>query len=539
MIYGMPLPKNDVDTIPGYASGSFERAKLLAAIEQIKKDPVEIPLIIGGKEVRTGNLYEIRCPHDHNLVLAKAHLAGPKELNAAIESSMEAHTRWSSMDWFHRASIFMRAADLLAKPERIRNTAAIMMNMSKNPYEAEIDLAELVDFWRFNVHFMRMIYEEQPEDWSTELNRFDWRPLEGFVLAIPPFNFYSIGGNLPTAPAMVGNVALWKPARPVIFSNYEIMKILMQAGLPDGVINFVPYARDCGNLPFEHKDFAALHFTGSYDTLTGFWQTISDNVKSYKTFPRIVGETGGKDFIVAHQSAIPEQVATAIIQGAFGFQGQKCSAASRAYIPESLWKPVIELLQHELPKVKYGPTDDLQNFMGAIITKSAYEKIVSYIEFAKADTEEHEFIYGGHYDDSTGWFVEPTIIQVSNPQGRLMSEEIFGPVLAIYVYPDEKYEEILDLCDSTSPYALTGAVFGRDREEIVRAEQALRYSAGNFYINDKPTGAIVGRQPFGGARASGTNDKAGSILNMLRWLSPRTIKERTVPVTDWRLPFLE
>lgn len=538
MIYSMEKPKNDVDTILGYALGTPERKTLLEEIEKMKREPEEIPLIINSEEVRTGNIFEVRCPHNHELVLARAHLAGAKELNQAIESAMEAHKTWSKMDWYHRASIFMRAADMLARPSRIQNIAAIMLNISKNPYEAEIDLAELVDFWRYNVHYMRMIYEQQPNDQMTELNRFDWRPLEGFVLAISPFNFYSIGGNLPTAPAILGNVALWKPARSVIFSNYQIMKLLLQAGLPTGVINFIPYGRDCGNLPFEHKDFAGLHFTGSYETLVSFWKTVSNNLESYKTFPRIVGETGGKDFIFAHKSAVPEEVAANIIQGAFGSQGQKCSAASRAYIPESLWEPVKTLLLKEVPNVKYGPTEELQNFMGAIITKSAYEKIVTYLDYAKEHADEYEFVFGGSYDASKGWFVEPTIIKTTNPTGKLISEEIFGPVITMYVYPDGKYEETLELCDTTSPYALTGAIFGRDREEVIRAEQMLRYSAGNFYINDKPTGAIVGRQPFGGARASGTNDKAGSILNLLRWLSPRTIKERTMPVTTWKLPYL-
>ncbi len=538
MIYEMPMPQNDVDTILGYATGSPERQTLLEEIEKMKQEPLEIPLIINGEEVRTGNICEVRSPHKHDLVLARAHLAGPKELEQAIESAMAAHKVWSTMEWYHRAAVFMRAADMLARPFRIHNIASIMLNISKNPFEAEIDLAELVDFWRYNVHYMRQLYEIQPNDQFTELNRLEWRPLEGFVLAISPFNFYSIDGNLPTAPAILGNVALWKPARSVISCNYEIMKILMHAGLPKGVINFVPYGRDCGNLPFEHKDFAGLHFTGSYETLTSFWRTISNNLESYKSFPRIVGETGGKDFIFAHKSAVPEEVAANIIQGAFGSQGQKCSAASRAYIPESLWEPVKAFLLKELPNLKYGPTEELENFMGAIITKSAYEKIVTYIEHAKENSGEYEFVFGGKYDSSKGWFVQPTVIKTTNSQGKLISEEIFGPVITLYVYPDDKYEETLELCDRTSPFALTGAIFGRDRVEVVKAEQVLRYSAGNFYINDKPTGAIVGRQPFGGARASGTNDKAGSILNMLRWLSPRTIKERTVPVKTWKLPYL-
>ncbi len=538
MMDAMHPPKNDVDSILNYKAGSPERDALLNEIAAMKREPVEIPLLIHGEEVRTDNVIDVRCPHQHDLLLARAHLAGPKELRAAIDSAMTARKAWAALAWDHRAAIFLKAADLLARPARLRNLAAIMLNISKSPYEAEIDLAELVDFWRFNVYYLRQLYEIQPNNQDGELNRFDWRPLEGFVLAIPPFNFYSIGGNLPTAPALAGNVALWKPARSVIFCNYEIMQILRQAGLPAGVINFVPYSRDCGNLPFEHKDFAGLHFTGSYDTLTAFWKTISKHLTSYKSFPRIVGETGGKDFILAHPSAVPAQVAANMIQGAFGSQGQKCSAASRAYIPASLWGAVKAYLLQEMPQVKYGPTENLANFMGAIITQEAYNKIVTYLEFAKADTEEYELICGGGYEASQGWFVQPTIIRATNPQGRLMTEEIFGPVLTVYVYPDADYDRIVELCDNTSPYALTGSIFAQDRAAIVQAEAALRFSAGNFYINDKPTGAVVGRQPFGGARASGTNDKAGSMLNLTRWLCPRIIKERTVPITDWRLPYL-
>ena len=538
MIYTMDKPKNDVDSILTYAPGTPEREELLQEIKEIQHEPVEIPLIINGEEVRTGEIFEVRSPHNHQHLLARVHLAGEKEINDAIDSALEAHKTWSMTDWYHRAAIFMRAADTLAQQARIHNIAAIMLNLSKNPYEAEIDLAELVDFWRYNVYFMRQIYEQQPKHSDTELNRFDWRPLEGFVLAVPPFNFYSIGGNLPTAPAIVGNVTLWKPSRSVAFANYEIMKLLMEAGLPAGVINFVPYRRAHGDLVLKNPNLAGLHFTGSYETLVKFHKTIGNNLEQYKNFPRIVGETGGKDFIFAHKSADPRDLAVNILRGSFEAQGQKCSAVSRAYIPESLWDEVKRELSQELPRVKYGPVDELHNFMGAVVTGSAYQKIVEYIDYAKAHPEEYELVFGGKYDQSQGWFIEPTIFRTTNPAAKLITEEIFGPVVTIYVYPDEQYEETLKLCDSSTPFALTGAIFGKDRQEIIRAEQMLRYSAGNFYINDKPTGAIVGRQPFGGARASGTNDKAGSMLNLLRWLSPRTIKETTTPITNWKRPFM-
>jgi len=537
MIWQMQKPKNDMDTILSYASNAPERKTLLAEIEKIKSETVEIPLIIDGKEVKSGQTMEIKAPHDHETVLAKAHLAGEAELQQAIASALKAHQAWANMNWYHRAAIFRKAADILAGPARIRNIAAIMLNQSKTPYEAEIDLAEMVDFWMFNANYMKFIYEQQPNQVKGELNRFDWRPLEGFVLAVAPFNFYSIGGNLPTAPAMVGNVALWKPARSVIFANYEIMKILLQAGLPAGVVNFVPFSSRHADMLLQHEDFAGLHFTGSYETLNTIWKTVGNNLERYKNYPRIVGETGGKDFIFMHSSAEIRNVAINIIRGGFEYQGQKCSAVSRVYIPESKWAQVKEILLTELPKVTYGDVGELSHFMGAIIDKSAYDKIVSYIDYAKENPEEYEIIFGGECDASKGWFVQPTVVLTTNPKGRLISEEIFGPVVTVYLYPDDKFEETLRMCDSGSSFALTGAIFARDREAIVTAEKALRYTAGNFYINDKPTGAIVGRQPFGGARNSGTNDKAGSWLNLLRWLNPRTIKETTVPYTDWRRPF--
>ncbi|MGA8536237.1 MAG: L-glutamate gamma-semialdehyde dehydrogenase, partial [Thermoplasmata archaeon] len=441
-------------------------------------------------------------------------------------------------DWYHRVAVFVKAATLLAGPHRTRNIAALMLNHSKNPYEAEIDLAELVDFWNFNAYFTRQIYEMQPHQYPGETNRFDWRPLEGFVLAISPFNFYSIAGNLPTAPAMVGNVALWKPARSVILSNYEIFQVLVEAGLPAGVINFVPFMSKDANTLLDHPDLAGIHFTGSYDTLVHVWKRVGENLETYRNFPRIVGETGGKDFIVMHPSADVRGTVVNLIRGAFEYQGQKCSACSRAYIPVSRWPEVQRILKEDVPKVPIGPVSDLKNQMGAVIDEAAFTNIQGYLDFAHAHPKEHEFVVDGGTDRSKGWFVRPTVIRATDPRGKLMSEEIFGPVLTIYVYPDAKFEETLALCDTTSPYGLTGAVFARDATAVTQAEEALRWSAGNFYINDKPTGAIVARQPFGGARHSGTNDKAGSILNLLRWVSPRNIKENAVLPDDWRRPFM-
>ena len=538
MIWNVERPSNDVNTIRSYAPNSAERRKLEEELAAMRKTTAEIPLVIDGKEVRTGTLVDVKCPDDHGVVLARAHVAGAKELREAAESALAAHERWAGLDWYHRVAVFQKAATILAGPRRTRNIAAIMLNHSKNPYEAEIDLAELVDFWNFNAYFTRQIYEMQPNQYPGETNRFDWRPLEGFVLAIPPFNFYSIAGNLPTAPAMVGNVALWKPARSVILSNHEIYKVLLEAGLPPGVINFVPFPSKEAPVLLDHPALAGIHFTGSYDTLVSIWKRVGANLEKYRNFPRIVGETGGKDFIFMHPSAEVRGTAMNLIRGAFEYQGQKCSACSRAYIPESRWPEVERILKEEVPKVPMGRVDTLGNLMGALIDEPAFANVVQYLEYARKNPKEYSFVVGGDSDGSKGWFVRPTVIRTSDPKGKLISEEIFGPVLTVYVYPDAQYEETLKLCDATSPYALTGAVFARDTRAVTLAEETLRFSAGNFYINDKPTGAIVGRQPFGGARRSGTNDKAGSVLNLLRWLSPRNIKETAVLPDDWRRPFM-
>ncbi|HLM69977.1 MAG TPA: L-glutamate gamma-semialdehyde dehydrogenase [Thermoplasmata archaeon] len=538
MIWNIERPSNDVNTIRSYVAGSSERHKLEEELAAMRARTVEIPLIIDGKEVRTGNLVEVRRPDDHRTVLARAHVAGAAELKAAVDSALVAHESWARLDWYHRVAVFQKAASLLAGPRRTRNIAAVMLNHSKNPYEAEIDLAELVDFWNFNAYFTRQIYEMQPNQYPGETNRFDWRPLEGFVLAIPPFNFYSIAGNLPTAPAMVGNVALWKPARSVILSNYEIYQVLLEAGLPRGVINFVPFPSKEAPVLLDHTSLAGIHFTGSYDTLVQIWKRVGTNLEKYRNFPRIVGETGGKDFIVMHPSADVRGTTLNLIRGAFEYQGQKCSACSRAYIPESRWPDVERILKEEVPKVPMGRVDQVGNLMGAIIDEPAFSNIQRYLEFARGHPNDYSFVVGGETDASKGWFVRPTVIRTTDPHGKLISEEIFGPVLTVYVYPDGKFEETLHLCDGTSPYALTGAIFARDTAAVALAEATLRYSAGNFYINDKPTGAIVARQPFGGARRSGTNDKAGSVLNMLRWLTPRNIKETAVLPDDWRRPFM-
>jgi 1-pyrroline-5-carboxylate dehydrogenase len=538
MSWNVERPNNDVNTIRSYAPDSAERRMLQKELAAMRQKTVEIPLLIDGKEVRTDHLVEVRCPDDHDVVLARAHVAGAPELRRAAESALAAHEAWAEMDWYHRVAVFQKAATFLSGPRRTRNIAAIMLNHSKNPYEAEIDLAELVDFWNFNAYFARQIYEMQPNQYPGETNRFDWRPLEGFVLAIPPFNFYSIAGNLPTAPAMVGNVALWKPARSVIFSNYEILKVLLEAGLPPGVINFVPFPSTEAPVLLDDPSLAGIHFTGSYATLVQIWKRVGSNVERYRNFPRIVGETGGKDFIFMHPSADVRGTTVNLIRGAFEYQGQKCSACSRAYIPESQWPQVERILREEVPKIPMGRVDDLGNLMGAVIDEASFRNIQNYLEFAQKNPREHEFVVGGECDRSKGWFVRPTVVKSSDPHGKLLSEEIFGPVLTVYVYPDSKFEETLELCDATSPYALTGAVFGRDRAAIAQAERALRYAAGNFYINDKPTGAVVARQPFGGARRSGTNDKAGSVLNLLRWLTPRNIKETAVLPDDWRRPFM-
>jgi len=537
MNWNVERPVNDVNTIRTYAPNSVERRRLEEEIAAMRRGPVEVPLVIAGKEVKSGAVVEVPCPDDRATVLARAHLAGPEELQRAIESAIAAQAAWARLDWYRRAAVFVKAATLLAGPRRTRNIAAIMLNHSKNPYEAEIDLAELVDFWNFNAYFARQIYEIQPNQYPGETNRFDWRPLEGFVLAVPPFNFYSIAGNLPTAPAIVGNVALWKPARSVIRSNWEIFRVLVEAGLPPGVINFVPFSSRDANHVLDHPDLAGIHFTGSYDTLVHVWKRVGSRLEQYRNFPRIVGETGGKDFIVMHPSGDVRGTAINLMRGAFEYQGQKCSACSRAYIPASRWPEVEKVLKEEIPKIPVGPVSDLHNLAGAVIDEASFTNIRAYLDFARAHPSEYSFVVDGGTDGTRGWFVRPTVVRTTDPRGKLMSEEIFGPVLTVYVYPDAEYVPTLALCDATSPYALTGAVFAQDAEAVAAAEAALRWSAGNFYINDKPTGAVVARQPFGGARRSGTNDKAGSILNLLRWVSPRNIKETHVHPDDWRRPF--
>jgi len=535
LIWNIEKPKNE--RIISYAKGTSERELLKKELERLKKSFVEIPLIIGGKEVKTGDMIECRVPHNHSLKLGIAHLAGKEELEEAIERALDAWEKWSTMDWYHRAAIFLKAAELLSKKYRFEVIAAIMLTQSKNPYEAEIDLAELIDFWRFNAYYMKFIYEQQPDQHPGELNRIDWRPLEGFILAITPFNFFSIAGNLPTAPAMVGNVVLWKPSLEVIYSNFYVMKVLKEAGLPSGVVNFVPFRHEYLEVVISNPNFAGLHFTGSTKTFKFLWKEITKYLDVYKNFPRIVGETGGKDFIVVHPSADIDVAVTAIIWGGFGYQGQKCSAASRIYVPKSIWDKLKEKLLAEIKKIKVGPVEDFRNYMGALISEKAFKKVVSYIEYAK-ESDDYEIIYGGNYDSSKGWFVEPTLIISKNPKGKLMEEEIFGPVLTFYIYDDKDYEKVLELCNETSPYGLTGSIIAKEREAIIKAEKVLRYAAGNFYINDKPVGAIVGRQPFGGSRMSGTNDKAGWWLNLLKWLTPRTIKENLNPPTSWTLPFM-
>ncbi|MFB6286803.1 MAG: L-glutamate gamma-semialdehyde dehydrogenase [Candidatus Bipolaricaulia bacterium] len=532
------LPDNEMDKALPYAPGTAEREALLEQIGEYKKGPEEIPLVIGGEPVESDEIRDVRSPHDHNLVLGRSHQANEDHIRDAIESALAAKAAWEAMDPYERAAVFYRAADLAAGPRRTELIAASMLNQSKNPYEAEIDLGELVDFWRFNAYYMKQILESQPKHIPNEFNRVEWRPLEGFVFAAPPFNFLAIGANVPSAPAVVGNVALWKPSPQVIHINYKVMQVLQEAGLPDGVINFIPFPEDRSDVVFEHPDLAGLSFTGSYDTLVKLWQKISDNLPKYKSFPRIVGEAGGKDFIVVHPSANLDEVTANAIRGAFGYQGQKCSAASRMYVPESLWGSIQERLQTELDRLQVGPTENLDNYMGAVIDGAAFEKISGYIEHAKSHPDTYEFVHGGDYDDSQGWFIQPTVIRSHDPKAKLMAEEDFGPLLTVYVYPDDEYEEALELCDQTSSYSLTGAVFARDRGAIVKAEGKLKYAAGNFYINDKPTGSIPGRQPFGGARHSGTNDKTGFWTHLIRWMNPRSIKETRVPARDWPHPFM-
>jgi len=533
-----PTPVNE--PVLDYAPGSPERAELAAEIERQRAEVVEIPLIIGGREVRTDELHDVVMPHDHGHVIARFHMAAEAETAAAIEAAREAWRDWSNWNWEDRAAVLLRAADLLAGPWRAKVNAATVNGQSKTSMQAEIDAAcELVDFWRINVHFAAKVYAEQPNSSPGMWNRMDHRALEGFIYAISPFNFTAIGGNLTTSPALMGNVVLWKPATTSVLSSYYVMRLLEEAGLPPGVINFLPgHSSRISSVALSSPELAGIHFTGSTKTFQLLWKQVAGNLENYQTYPRLVGETGGKDFIVAHESADPAAVAVAIVRGAFEYQGQKCSAASRAYIPSNLWPEVRERVLAMTSEIRVGDPADFGNFLGAVIDRPAFEAIKSYIEYAEA-SEDTEILIGGGCNDSTGFFIEPTIVLAENPEHKLMCEEIFGPVMTIHVYEPERWYATLDLVDSSSPYALTGAVFGRDRTALREAGSRLRHAAGNYYINDKPTGAVVGQQPFGGARASGTNDKAGSILNLLRWVSPRTIKETFCPPTDYRYPFME
>jgi len=535
--FEVPEPYNE--PIKSYAPGTPERAELQAKLEEMQSQKLDIPLIIGGKEIRTGNTSPLRVPHDHSIDLGVYHKAGEKEVNMAVEAALEARKEWSEMPWEHRVTIFQKAADLLAGPWRATLNAATMIGQSKSAYQAEIDaVAELADFWRFNTAYMVDLMADQPYSPPGMWNRLEYRALEGFVFAVTPFNFTSIAGNLPTAPAMVGNVALWKPASSAVYSAYFLMKLFEEAGLPAGVINFIPGSGgQVGNPVMASEHLAGIHFTGSTEVFQNMWKTIGDNIHKMKYYPRIVGETGGKDFIFAHNSAKVKALVTGAIRGAFEYQGQKCSAASRMYIPKSIWQEFKELYVAEVAKIQMGKPDDFQNFFNAVIDKAAYKSIKSYIDHAKA-SDDAEIITGGNCDDSKGNFIDPTTIVTTNPKFKSMEEEIFGPVLTIYVYDDDKFDETLELCDTTSMYALTGAIWGQDRKVLVKMADYLRNAAGNFYINDKPTGAVVGQQPFGGGRASGTNDKAGSAMNLLRWMTVRTIKETFVPPEDWTYPFM-
>ena len=537
-VFNVPIAKNEA--VKSYKKGSSERKELLSTYKEMYNSSIEIPLYIGGKEIYTDNKKDISPPHDHHHKIGKFNLAGKNQIEIAIKSALIAKENWSNLPWNHRVAIFLKAAELLAGPYRAKINAATMIAQSKNMYQAEIDAAcELIDFFKFNAQYVTKLYSEQPESAEGVWNRLEHRPLEGFVFAITPFNFTSICANLCAAPALMGNVVIWKPAATQVYSAKIIMDLFREAGLPDGVINMVPSnGAEIGEVIFKHRDFAGLHFTGSTNVFRNLWKTIGNNISNYRSYPRIVGETGGKDFIVAHKSANPKQVATGISRGAFEYQGQKCSAASRAYIPSNLWKEIKEQIVKDVNSFKMGSPEDPLNFINAVISEKAFDSIANYIDYAK-NQKDAEILVGGNYDKTKGYFIEPTIIKTTNPDFKTMHEEIFGPVLTIFVYDEKNWLETLKIVDETSDYALTGAVFSTDRYAIDEASKVLENAAGNFYINDKPTGAVVGQQPFGGSRGSGTNDKAGSVLNLLRWVSPRTIKETFNPSTDYRYPFLE
>ena len=537
-IYNFREPKNE--PVLSYKPCSEERILLEEELEKQKNQIIDIPLIIGGKEMRSGKTGKLVMPSDHHHVLATYHMATEKEVSLAIDAALDAKCEWMTLAWMERAAIMAKAAELISKKYRFTINAATMLGQGKNVLQAEIDSAcEVIDYLRFNIYFASLIYQEQPISESENINRLEYRPLEGFVYTVTPFNFTAIASNLSTSVALMGNTTVWKPATTSLLSNYYLMKILEEAGIPSGVINFIPGKGSLiSNVVLKHKDLAGIHFTGSNSTFNSLWKQVSDNLSVYKSYPKLVGETGGKDFIFAHKSANPLELATAIVRGSFEYQGQKCSAASRAYIPESIWTVTKQHILKMVSEIKIGDVCDFRNYVNAVIDESAFDKVMSFIDKAKLSGDA-EIITGGKGDKSTGYFIEPTVIVTENPHFFTMEEEIFGPVMTIYVYNDDKFDETLTLCDETSPYGLTGAIFSSDKYAMIKACRALRYAAGNFYINDKPTGAMVGQQPFGGARASGTNDKAGSHLNLLRWVSPRTIKETLIPATDFKYPFME
>ena len=537
-LFQVPEPVNE--PIKNYAPGDADREALIQKYNELKNKMVEIPVVIGGKEIKTGNTGDCRLPHEHQTKIGFYHKAGKEEVQLAIKTALEARKKWSEMPFEHRISIFLKAAELISKKYRAWFNAACMLIQSKTCYQAEIDIVcELVDFFRYNAKYAQQVYTDQPKSTVGVWNWVEYRPLEGFVFAITPFNFTSIAGNLPTCPAMMGNVVVWKPASSTVYTAYLIMQVLKEAGLPDGVINMIPGDGSViGDMVIKDPNLAGVHFTGSTAVFQNIWKTVGENIASYKSYPRLVGETGGKDFMVVHKSANVAEVATAIIRGAFEYQGQKCSAASRAYIPDNLWAELRALLEKQIATIKVGDVSDFHNFMGAVIDRNAYNNIVRYLD-AVRNSDDAEIIIGGQCDDSKGYFVQPTIILSKNPHSLTMEEEIFGPVMTIYVYPAEEYTQALELCNSTSKYALTGGIFAQTAEAIKEGTEALRDASGNFYINDKVTGAVVGQQPFGGARASGTNDKAGSYLNLLRWVSVRSIKEVFIPATDYGYPHMK
>ena len=535
------VPKPINEPILSYAPSTPERAALKARIEELKSQQIEVPLIIGGQEIKTGNMGEMRVPHEHEHILGHYHMAGPKEVKMAIEAAMDAWQTWSKMTWESRAAIFKKMASILQRHGDQTLNAATILGQSKNAFQAEIDAScEMIDFLNFNCWYAQELYSQQPTYSPDGMwNRLEHRPLEGFIFAVTPFNFTSIAGNLPAAPALMGNVALWKPASSAVYSGHFMMNLFREAGIPDGVINYIPGSgRDVGPIVMESPNLAGIHFTGSTAVFQGMWKTVGDNIANYKSYPRIVGETGGKDFCIAHESSDVDALATSMVRGAFEYQGQKCSALSRAYIPTTIWPELKEKYLAQVNEIKMGSPEDFSNFMNAVIDKPAFDSISEYIKNAKAASDA-EIITGGNCDDSVGYFIEPTTILTDNPKYTTMCEEIFGPVLTIYLYDPKDWKLTLELVDTTSPYALTGCVWGQDREAVNEATEKLTHAAGNFYINDKPTGAVVGQQPFGGSRASGTNDKAGSMFNLIRWISMRTIKETFDPPKDFRYPFMD